>query len=135
MRISRLFLTTLREDPADAEIISHKLMIRAGYIRKLATGIFSYLPLGLMALRKFERIVREEMLRAGAQEVLLPSVQPAELWKESGRWDAYGPLMLRFKDRHDHEYCMGPTHEEVTKIVVSCHGRPRRLEYLPFISA
>lgn len=126
MRISRLFLTTLREDPADAEVVSHKLMIRAGYIRKLATGIFSYLPLGLLALRKFERIVREEMQRAGAQEVLLPSVLPAELWRESGRWDAYGSLMLKFKDRHDREYCMGPTHEEVVTDLVRHEVRSYR---------
>jgi len=126
MRISRLFLTTLREDPADAEVVSHKLMIRAGYIRKLATGIFSYLPLGLMALRKLEKIVREEMQRAGALEVLLPSVQPAELWKESGRWNAYGAMLLRFKDRHDHEYCMGPTHEEVVTDLVRREVRSYR---------
>ncbi len=113
MRRSRLFLPTLREEPAEAEVVSHKLLIRAGFIRKLATGIFSYLPLGLMTLRKFENIVREEMVRAGAQEVLLPSVQPAEVWIESGRWDQYGKLLLRFKDRHDNDYCLGPTHEEV----------------------
>jgi len=113
MRRTRLFLPTLREDPAEAEVASHKLLIRAGFIRKLATGIFSYLPLGLMVLRKFENIVREEMLRAGAQEVLLPAVQPAEIWIESGRWNHYGKLLLRMKDRHDNDYCFGPTHEEV----------------------
>jgi len=126
MRVSRLFLTTLREDPADAEVVSHKLMIRAGCVRKLATGIFSYLPLGLLALRKFERIVREEMQRAGAQEVLLPSVQPAELWIESGRWNAYGSLLLKFKDRHDRDYCMGPTHEEVITDLVRREVRSYR---------
>ncbi|MBW1709601.1 MAG: proline--tRNA ligase [Deltaproteobacteria bacterium] len=113
MRRSRLFLPTLKEDPADAEVTSHKLLIRAGFIRKLATGIFSYLPLGLMALRRFENIVREEMLRAGAQEILMPAVQPSELWEESGRWNHYGKELLRFRDRHDNDYCFGPTHEEV----------------------
>ncbi|MBW2624164.1 MAG: proline--tRNA ligase, partial [Deltaproteobacteria bacterium] len=118
MRSSKLFLPTLREDPADAEVVSHKLLIRAGFIRKLATGIFSYLPLGLLTLRKVENIVRQEMLRAGAQEVLLPLVQPSDLWLESGRWDKYGSLLLRFQDRHNRDYCLGPTHEEVITDVV-----------------
>ena len=118
MRSSKLFLPTLREDPAEAEVISHKLLIRAGFIRKLATGIFSYLPLGLLTLRKIENIVRREMLRAGAQEVLLPMVQPAELWLETSRWDKYGNLLLRFKDRQDRDYCLGPTHEEVITDIV-----------------
>ncbi len=113
MKYSNLFLPTLREDPAEAEIVSHKLMMRAGLIRKLASGIYTYLPLGLRALRKVETIVREEMNRAGAQELLMPGVQPAELWKESGRWEFYGKELLRFKDRHDRDYCLGPTHEEV----------------------
>ena len=113
MRYSRMFLPTLREVPTEAEVISHQLMFRAGMIRKLAAGIYSWLPLGLRVLRKVENIVREEMNRAGAQEVLLPGVQPAELWQESGRWEAYGKELLRLKDRHDREFCLGPTHEEV----------------------
>lgn len=113
MRMSRLLIPTLKEDPADAEVISHRLMTRAGMIRKLTAGIYSFLPLGYRSLRKVEQIVREEMDRAGAQEVFLPMVQPSELWKESGRWDVYGPELLRFKDRHDRECCLGPTHEEV----------------------
>jgi prolyl-tRNA synthetase len=106
-------LPTLKEDPAEAEAISHKLMYRAGMIRKLAAGIYSYLPLGLRVIQKVERIVREEMNRAGAQEVLLPCVQPAELWLETHRWEEYGKDLLRFRDRHDRDCCFGPTHEEV----------------------
>ena len=113
MLYSKLFLPTLREDPAEAEVVSHRLMFRAGMIRKLAAGIYSYLPMGLRVLRKVEAIVREEMNRAGAQEVLLPAVQPGDLWKESGRWDYYGRELLRFVDRNDRECCLGPTHEEV----------------------
>jgi prolyl-tRNA synthetase len=111
--MSRLFIPTLKEDPADAEVISHKLMVRAGMIRKLTSGVYSYLPLGYRSLRKVEQIVREEMDASGAQEVFLPVTQPSELWKESGRWDVYGKELLRFKDRHGHECCLGPTHEEV----------------------
>lgn len=113
MRMSKLLIPTLKEDPSDAEVISHKLMLRAGMIRKLTAGVYSYLPLGYRSLRKVEQIVREEMDAASAQEVFLPAVQPAELWKESGRWSLYGPELLRFKDRHDRECCLGPTHEEV----------------------
>ncbi len=113
MRMTSFFVPTLKEDPADAEVVSHRLMVRAGMIRKLTTGIYSYLPLGYRSLRKVEQIIREEMDAAGAQEVFLPAVQPAELWKESGRWEFYGKELLRFKDRHDHECCLGPTHEEV----------------------
>lgn len=113
MDYSKLLLPTLKENPAEAEVVSHKLMYRAGMIRKLAAGIYTYLPSGLRTLRKVERIIREEMDRAGAQEVLMPAVQPSELWKESGRWDFYGKELLRFKDRHDRDCCMGPTHEEV----------------------
>jgi prolyl-tRNA synthetase len=113
MYTSQLLLPTLKETPTDAEIISHQLMLRSGMIRKLAAGIYSWLPLGLRVLRKVERIVREEMDRAGAQEILMPAVQPAELWQESGRWDAYGPELLRLKDRHARDFCFGPTHEEV----------------------
>jgi prolyl-tRNA synthetase len=113
MRLSRFPLSTLKETPADAEIVSHQLMLRAGMIRKQAAGIYSWLPLGLRALRKVEAIIREEMNKAGALEVLMPAVQPAELWLESGRWDQYGPELLRINDRHQREFCFGPTHEEV----------------------
>ncbi len=113
MRASRFLISTLKETPADAEIISHQLMLRAGMIRKLAAGVYSWLPLGLRALRKVEAIVREEMNRTGAQELLMPAVQPAELWVESGRWEQYGPELLRLKDRHARDFCFGPTHEEV----------------------
>ena len=113
MHYSRYFIPTLKETPSDAEVISHQLMLRAGMIRKLAAGIYNYLPLGLRSIRKFENIVREEMNRAGAIEMLMPSVQPAELWQESGRWAFYGKELLRFKDRKDGDFCMGPTHEEV----------------------
>lgn len=113
MRVSKFLLSTVRETPAEAETISHKLMLRAGMIRKLAAGVYSWLPLGLRVLRKVEGVVREEMNRAGAQEVLMPAVQPAELWQESGRWDQYGPELLRIKDRHQRDFCFGPTHEEV----------------------
>lgn len=113
MRLSRFPLSTLKETPADAEVISHQLMLRAGMLRKQAAGLYSWLPLGLRVLRKVEAIVREEMDRAGALELLMPAVQPAELWEESGRWEQYGPELLRFHDRHQREFCFGPTHEEV----------------------
>ncbi|MDW3096339.1 MAG: proline--tRNA ligase [Gammaproteobacteria bacterium] len=113
MRVSNFPLSTLKEVPADAEIISHQLMLRAGMIRKLASGMYSWLPLGLRTLRKVEAIIREEMNQAGALELLMPSVQPAELWQESKRWEQYGPELLRFNDRHQREFCYGPTHEEV----------------------
>jgi prolyl-tRNA synthetase len=113
MFYSRYFIPTVKETPSDAEVISHQLMLRGGMIRKLAAGIYTYLPLGLRSIRKFEAIVREEMNRAGAIELLMPSVQPAELWQESGRWSFYGKELLRFKDRKEGDFCMGPTHEEV----------------------
>lgn len=113
MRYSRAFLPTLRESPADAEVVSHKLMVRAGMIRKLAAGIYTLLPLGTLVMRKVEDIVRDEMRRAGAEEVVMPMVVPSELWNESGRWDEYGKELLRLKDRHDRDFCLGPTHEEV----------------------
>jgi prolyl-tRNA synthetase len=113
MRYSKLLLPTLKETPTEAEVISHRLLLRAGFIRKLTSGIYTYLPLGLASIRKVEQIVREEMNRAGAQELLMPMVQPADLWKESGRWEKYGPELLRFTDRHERESCLGPTHEEV----------------------
>jgi prolyl-tRNA synthetase len=113
MRTSQFLLSTLKETPADAEIISHQLMLRSGMIRRVAAGVYNWLPLGLRVLRKLEVIIREEMDRAGCQELLMPAVQPAELWKESGRWDEYGPELLRLADRHQREFCFGPTHEEV----------------------
>jgi prolyl-tRNA synthetase len=113
MRYSEFGLTTLKEVPAEAEIVSHQLMLRAGLIRRLAAGLFTWMPLGLRVLRRVEKVVREEMDRAGALELLMPAVQPAELWQESGRWEEYGPLLLRMRDRNEREYCFGPTHEEV----------------------
>ena len=113
MRASQFLIATLKETPSDAEVVSHQLMLRAGMIRKLASGLYSWLPMGLRTLRKVERIVREEMDRSGAQEVLMPAAQPAELWQESGRWEQYGPELLRINDRHNREFCIGPTHEEV----------------------
>ena len=113
MRTSRFHLGTIKEAPADAELVSHRLMLRAGYIRRLAAGIYTWLPLGVRVLRKVEAIVREEMDRAGAIELVMPAVQPAELWQESGRWQAYGPELLRFKDRHERDFVIQPTSEEV----------------------
>ncbi|MEO8225260.1 MAG: proline--tRNA ligase [Gammaproteobacteria bacterium] len=113
MRLSQLPLSTLKEVPADAEIASHQLMLRAGLIRRLSSGLFTWMPLGLRVLRKVERVVREEMDRAGALEILMPAVQPAELWQETGRWDVYGALLLRIRDRHERDYCFAPTAEEV----------------------
>jgi prolyl-tRNA synthetase len=113
MQTTRFLLATLKESPSNAEVISHQLMLRAGMIRKLAAGLYTWLPLGLRVLRKIEKIVREEMDKSGAQEVLMPAVQPAELWQESGRWEQYGPELLRFPDRHARQFCFGPTHEEI----------------------
>ena len=113
MRTSQLLLPTLREEPGEAETVSHRLMLRAGLIRKVAAGIYTYLPLGLRIIRKVEQIVREEMNRAGAQELLMPIASPAELWRETGRWEYYGKELIRFKDRHERDFCLGPTHEEV----------------------
>ncbi|MFG0414385.1 proline--tRNA ligase [Pseudomonas sp. zjy_8] len=113
MRTSQFLLSTLKETPSDAVVISHQLMLRAGMIRKLASGLYTWLPMGLRVLRKVENVVREEMNAAGALEVLMPAIQPAELWQESGRWVQYGPELLRVHDRHDREFCVGPTHEEV----------------------
>ena len=113
MRLSQYPVSTLKEVPADAEVVSHQLMLRSGMIRRLAAGLYTWMPLGLRTLKKVERVVREEMDRAGALELCMPTIQPAELWKESGRWSKYGPELLRFKDRHDREFAYGPTHEEV----------------------
>ncbi|SEQ67519.1 prolyl-tRNA synthetase [Amphritea atlantica] len=113
MRASQFLIATLKETPSDAEVISHQLMLRSGMVRKVAAGLYNWLPTGLRTLRKVERIVREEMDKSGAQEVLMPAIQPAELWQESGRWEKYGPELLRLHDRHNREFCVGPTHEEV----------------------
>lgn len=118
MRTSHFLVATQKETPADAEVVSHQLMLRAGLIRKLAAGMYTWLPLGLRVLRKVEAIVREEMNSAGAQEVCMPVVQPAELWQESGRWEQYGPELLRIQDRHERDFCLGPTHEEVITALV-----------------
>ncbi len=118
MRYSQALLPTLKETPAEAEVISHRLMLRAGFMRKLTSGVYSYLPYGLAAIRKVENIVREEMNRAGAQELLMPMVQPADLWRETGRYEKYGPELLRFHDRHERESCLGPTHEEVITDII-----------------
>ena len=113
MKVSQFPISTLRDTPADAEVISHQLMLKAGMIRRIASGLYTWAPLGLMVLRKVEKVVREEMNQAGALEVLMPCVQPSELWKESGRWEEYGPELLRFNDRGDRDFCFGPTHEEI----------------------
>ncbi len=113
MRVSQFFISTLKEAPSEAELPSHKLMVRAGYIKKLASGLYTWMPLGLRALRRVEAIVREEMNASGAIELLMPAVQPAELWEETGRWAVFGPQMLKIRDRHDNSFCFGPTHEEV----------------------
>ena len=126
IRYSRYFMPTTKETPSDAEVVSHRLMLRAGMIRKVASGIYNYLPAGLRVLRRVERIIREEMDRAGAHEVLMPAVVPSELWKESGRWDAYGKELLRFRDRADREFCLGPTHEEVITDLVRREVRSYR---------
>jgi prolyl-tRNA synthetase len=113
MRVSKFFISTLKEAPAEAELVSHKLMLRAGLIKRLGSGLYTWMPLGLKVLRRVENVVREEMEAAGAVELLMPAVQPAELWRETGRWDVFGPQMLKIKDRHQRDFCFGPTHEEV----------------------
>lgn len=113
MRVSQFFISTLKEAPTEAELISHKLMLRAGLIKRLGSGLYTWMPLGLRILRKIENIVREEMNKSGAIEVLMPAIQPAELWQETGRWSVFGPQMLKIKDRHEHDFCFGPTHEEI----------------------
>lgn len=118
MRWSKTLIPTLKEDPADAEVVSHKLLVRAGFIRQISRGIYDYFPLALRVIRKIERIVREEMDRAGAQELLMPITSPAELWQESGRWEMYGKELLRFRDRHERDFCLGPTHEEIVTDLV-----------------
>ena len=126
MRASRFFISTLKEAPSEAEIISHKLMLRAGLIRRLAAGVYTWMPLGLRVVRKVEEIIRQEMNRAGAIELSMPLVQPAELWQESGRWKAYGPELLRFKDRHDRDFVIQPTSEEVVTDIARSEIRSYR---------
>ncbi|HPP07283.1 MAG TPA: proline--tRNA ligase, partial [Syntrophorhabdaceae bacterium] len=126
MRFSKMFIPTVKEDPKEAEVISHKLMLRAGFIRRLASGIYTWLPLGLKSLKKIENIIREEMNKKGAQEILMPFVQPKELWEESTRWEKYGKELLRFYDRNNRELCLGPTHEEVVTDLVRKEVRSYR---------
>src|SRR5881394_3896861 len=126
MKSSKFFIATQKEVPAEAEIVSHRLMLRASLIRRLAAGVYTWLPLGLRIVRKVERIVREEMNRAGALELIMPVVQPAELWQESGRWSAYGPELLRFKDRHERDFVMQPTSEEVITEIARAELRSYR---------
>lgn len=126
LRMSALYAPTLKEDPAEAELASHRLLLRAGFIRKAASGIYSFLPLGMRSIAKIEAIVREEMNAIGSQELLLPIVQPAELWVESGRWDVYGPELARLEDRHGREFCLGPTHEEIITALVRSEVRSYR---------
>ena len=127
---SKILIPTLKEDPADAEVISHKLLVRAGFIRQVSRGVYDYFPLALRVIRKIEQIVREEMNRAGAQELLMPITAPAELWQESGRWEMYGKELLRFKDRNERDFCLGPTHEEIVTDLVRRSVRSYR--ELPF---
>ena len=126
MRFSHALIHTVRETPSEAEVVSHRLMLRAGMIHKVAAGIYAYLPLALRSLTKIMAIVREEMVAAGAQELLMPAVQPAELWQQSGRWEQYGRELLRLHDRHDREFCLGPTHEEVITDIVRAQIRSWR---------
>ena len=136
MRTTQLYAPTLRETPAEAEVISHQLMLRAGMIRKAAGGVYTYLPLAWRVLKKIEEIVREEMDNAGGQELAMPIMQPAELWHETGRWDVYGDEMFRLKDRHNRDFCLGPTHEEMITTLVRSdvrsyrHTEKRPLAYL-----
>ena len=129
MRVSKLYAPTLREVPAEAEVVSHQLMLRAGFMRKAAGGIYTYLPLAWRVLKKIERIVREEMDAKGSQELLMPIVQPAEIWQESGRWDVYGAEMFRLQDRHNRCFCLGPTHEEMVTTLI--RGDVRSYRQLP----
>lgn len=131
MRASELFAPTLREIPAEAEVISHQLLLRAGYIRRTAAGVYTYLPLGIRVLKKIEQIIREEMDKQGGQEIMMPIIQPAELWQESGRWDVYGPELFRLKDRHDRNFALGPTHEEIITALV--RGEVKSYKQMPLL--
>src|SRR3989304_2122571 len=130
MRWSKTLIPTLKEDPADAEVISHKLLVRAGLIRQVSRGVYDYFPLALKVIRKIEGVVRKEMDRGGAQGLLMPISSPAELWQESGRWEVYGKELIRFKDRHERDFCLGPTHEEIVTVLVRRGVRSYR--ELPF---
>src|SRR6056297_358458 len=130
MKMSKYYLPTLKETPAEAEVTSHKLMLRAGMIRKLSAGVYSYLPLAFRVLKKIEDITREKMDESGAQEVLMPVMQTSDIWKESERWDRFGPIMVKFRDRKDREYCLGPTHEEAVTSMV--RDEVRSYKDLPF---
>ena len=134
MKFSSFFCPTLREVPKDAEVLSHQLMIRSGMIRKVGAGIYTLLPLGLKVIRKFEQIVREEMNAIDGLEVLMPAVVPANLWQASGRWDQYGSELLRFKDRHGNDFCMGPTHEEVVTELVAAYVKSYKQLLVKFVS-
>ena len=123
MRVTQLYAPTLREDPSEAELVSHKYMLRGGFMRKSASGIYSYLPLGVRVLHKIMAIIREEMNKAGGQEILLPIIQPAELWYESNRWNDYGEEMFKLKDRNNRQFCLGPTHEEIVTALVRSEVR------------
>ena len=118
MKASNFYISTLKEAPAEAELISHQLMIRAGLVKRLGSGLYSWMPMGLRVLKKIELIIREEMNKVGAIELLMPAIQPSELWKETERWDVFGPQMLKINDRHDRSFCFGPTHEEVITDIV-----------------
>ena len=118
MRASQFLLKTTKDDPAEAEIVSHRLMLRSGMIKKVAAGLYSWLPVGLRVFRKVESIVRDEMNKSGAMELLMPTAQPSDLWEESGRWNEFGPELMRFQDRHQRDFCLGPTHEEVITDIV-----------------
>ena len=118
MKASNFYISTLKEAPAEAELMSHQLMIRAGLVKRLGSGLYSWMPMGLRVLKKIETIIREEMNNAGAIELLMPAIQPSDLWKETGRWDVFGPQMLKINDRHDRSFCFGPTHEEVITDIV-----------------
>ena len=118
MKASNFYISTLKEAPAEAELISHQLMIRAGLVKRLGSGLYSWMPIGLRVLKKIETIIREEMNKAGAIELLMPAIQPSDLWKETGRWDVFGPQMLKINDRHDRSFCFGPTHEEVITDII-----------------
>jgi len=131
VRVSQMLIPTLREVPAEAEVVSHRLLLRAGFIRKAAAGVYTFLPLAWRVLKKIEQIVREEMDRQGGQEILMPIIQPAELWQESGRWDVYGPELFRLKDRHDRDFCLGPTHEEIITALV--RGEVSSYRQLPLL--
>ena len=131
MKYSRSGISTTKDTPNDAEVISHKLMIRSGMIKKLASGLYTWMPLGLKILKRIENIIRKEMNRVGALEILMPAIQPAELWKESGRWDKYGPELLRISDRHDRDFCFGPTHEEIITDIV--RNEVKSYKQLPII--